>query len=314
MQPLDTAGARKPFALSEKGRVLLKGDPTAAIRSTEEIRSFLAKRGETAYNLLAAYENANDPQWLKRALELYPNDPAVLFDAVGATLSEPERTALIERWKAADRSSPLPWLYSAESLFATDGAAARAALRESVSRSGLYLYTNERIAASKQLHEDSGLKPLEADRVATFTSPLPYLTIAMNASRALLPKAASAAEPLPPPPSPEDLRLAYDLARTFSTPESERMLINQLVSVTLERRALEAIPENTLLENRPVIPAQRLAELDKQKAKINHLVKSNVADFAAFDEPTIAEYLRRFHAQGEMRAMQWRQTQPKPAK
>ncbi len=314
-ETVGAAGGWKPFTASEKGRAFLDGDIYALKLNADEIRRFLTKRGETAYNLLAAYESGKDPQWLKRAFELYPNDPAVLLVALGAKPGEPERNALVERWKAADPRSPLPWVYSAETLFAAgDGEAARVALREAISRPSFYLYTNERIASRRQMFEDSGLRPVEADVVATFGGSIPHLSIAGKISKSLLLKVEPTAESPARSPSVEDLRLAYELARIFSTPESNRFLINQITGTGLERRALQAIPADAPPDFLPIVPAQRLAEMDKQSAILGELMGSGVSHLAFRDEPTLTEYMRRLHAEGEMRAMQWMQAQPKPVR
>lgn len=263
------AGGGKRFVPSETMLSLLRGEWIPTKVSAEQIRSFLAKHGETSYNLIAAYEVSEDQQWLKRALELHPNDAAVLFVAVGAKPGEPELAALIERWKAADPLSPLPFIFDSARLFdLEDGKSARTALREAVVRPGFYTYSSERIAAKRLFYEDTGLSPVEAEVAATWTLNVAYLSIALVVSKGLIPTADPKAEVPAPPPSLEDLRLAYDLARTFATPGVSRLLLNQIVSNAVETRVLLAVPADAPLGFLPVDPAQRLVELAKQKAEI----------------------------------------------
>jgi hypothetical protein len=91
----------------------------------------------------------------------------------------------------------------------------------------------------------------------------------------------------------------------FATPEASRLLIGELVGYGMESRALKALPENTRPEWLNVDPAQRLAEIEKQKeaakvgtAAVTKLLESrNEADFA--------EYVRRLRIEGESAAMRW---------
>ena len=105
------------------------GDGMIPEVTAEDIARFLAKRGETAVNLVAAFEKTHDRRWLERALELFPNSPVILMTAVNSVPASPapkpgetyqpdaQRTAFTERFKAADPNNPLPWIFSAQELF-----------------------------------------------------------------------------------------------------------------------------------------------------------------------------------------------------
>ena len=52
--------------------------------TAEQVEAYLKANGRKASSLLAAYRTSGDPALLKEAMEKYPNDPQVAFEAVFA--------------------------------------------------------------------------------------------------------------------------------------------------------------------------------------------------------------------------------------
>ena len=293
--------------------------PTAA-----DIDRFIAKRGESAANLVAAFECGHDRRWITRALELFPNDPRVLLAAIGssdpgAAADSPEgrraaaaRKELIGRFKAAAPDNPLPWLFAAQDLFkAKQTGEAIAEIRDALQRPGFYIYGSERIAAARQIYEDIGLQPLEAEIIAAFGLALPHMSAANQSSRGLMALQKSAVESGDTAAAEDAIKLTYSLGRMFATPEASRTLIGQLVGTSMERRALEALPPDARRDYLPVTPQQRIAEMDRQKQLLRDLTPLTDALLRSKDEPTIAEYFRRNSTDGELSALTWLKAQQK---
>jgi hypothetical protein len=289
-----------------------------------DISKFLANHGETAVNLVAAFGVTRDRRLIERALELFPHSPIVLMTAIesipaGAAptpgeTSQPdaERAALIERFKAADPNNPLPWIFSAAELFkAEQSAQGIAEIRAALEHPAFYTYSNERMDSTQQLYEDLGLHPLEASVLAMAGQTIPHTTAAMQSSRSLMEWQKSATESSDTAGADDALRLTYDLGRTFATPEASRTLIGQLVGVSMEARALKALPADAQPEWLAVIPAQRLAEMEKQKQNVKDLTEGLTSIFQSQNEPLLAEYLRRNRKDGELSALTWLKAQKK---
>ena len=293
-------------------------EPTA-----EDIARFLAKHGETAVNLVVAFEKTHDRHWLERALELFPNSPVVLMAAVDSIPSvsprdgetyhfDPKRMEFIERFKAADANNPLPCLFSAQEFFKSGQTAdALADVRAALGRPGFYTYSTERMDSAQKLYEGLGLGPVEASALAIFSVTLPHMTAANQTSRGLMEWQKTATESGDTAAADDALRLTYSLGRTFATPEASRMLIGQLVGISMETRALKALPDGSQPDWLKVTPADRLAELDRQKAGVQEVAKGIASVVQSQDGELLAEYLRRVRTESEAAAYEWLKTQKK---
>ena len=289
----------------------------------EEIARFLAKHGEAAVNLIAVFEGTGDRRWLDRALELFPQSPVVLMRAIDAlgrpALREGEtyqtskrRLDLIERFKAADPSNPVPWLFSAEEFFKDKQTAEGIAeIRAALERPAFYTYSNERIDATERFYESLGLGTLEASALAMFGLTLPHMSAAQQSSRGLMEWQKSSAESGDTVAAEEALRLTYGLGRTFATPEASRLLIGQLVGFSMEKRALEALPADAQRDWLTVAPAQRLAEIERQKQLVKEVTAASDWVLKSRDEQLFAEWLRRVRTDGEAAALSWVKAQKK---
>ncbi len=319
---------KKPAVDWKRFNALMNMDASSGAMIPEvtegDIGRFLAGRGESAINLIAAFEKTSDRRWLDRALELFPNNPAVLMLAVQTSpvLAEPrsgepyrlspEHKAVIDRFKAADPNNPLPWIFSAQEFFkAKQTAEGVAEIRAALERPAFYTYSNERIDATQRLYEDMGIHPIEAGLFAMAGLAMPQMTAAQQASRSLMEWQKSAADSGDTAAANEALRLTYNLGRTFSTPEASRTLIGQLVGISMETRALKALPADTQPAWLTVDPAQRVAEMEKQKQTAKEIASGFDWVIRNQNEEVLSEYLRRMRSGGEPAAYEWLKGQKK---
>ena len=302
----------------------LEGNISTPEATPADLDRFLAKHGETAANLVAAFENTGDRRWLDRALELFPNSPIVLMKAIeslaGGTprkdgeayQANKERLDLIERFKAADPNNPVPWLFAAQEFFkAKQTAEGVAEIRAALERPAFYTYSNERTDSAQRLYESLGLGSLEASALAMFGLTLTHMSAAQQSSRGLMELQKSAAESGDTAAADDALRLTYGLGRMFTTPEASRFLVGQLVGTSMEKRALEALPADAQRDWLTVAPAQRLAEIEKQKQAVKEVVAASEWILQTRDEQLFAEWLRRVRSEGESATLKWVNAQKK---
>ena len=276
----------------------------------EHSDAFLERKGVNAYNLLAAFSASGNRQFLNKALEQFPKNPAALYVALADAPKE-ERASLIDRFKTADPNNPLPWIFSAAEMF-EDGRPqeAVAELQEARKRPGFYTYFNERAAALRELALQSGAGEFGAESIAYFTQSLPHLQAATNAARGLQAYVDGQIASQNTAAIRDSAQLLYGLGQMFQTPEASRLLIGQLVGISLERRALDVVVktgENPL----PVSAEARSGELDALRDEAKSLADQATRVYA---EPALWKgYFARFKAEGELAALRWVQQQPAAA-
>jgi hypothetical protein len=275
------------------------------IKLTEaDMERFLAAKGHTPANYLAAWFCTRKLAWLDRALERFPNHPMVLFAKIGAGDTKNPDLELVRRFNEAAPDNPLPKFMEASALFtAGNKEAAVAAIREALARPGLYIWMKESTDATRSLHEFSGMSPLLADVVSTVQMPLPHLSTVMAVSRGLTDAYKQGAEA--GQADPALIEATYRMGLMFETPEAARMLIGQLVGKSIQMRALQSLPADAAPAWLSARPAERLAQLEAEKANIPKLTESTNWLYQPENAHLLGPYLQRVRTEGEMAAMNW---------
>lgn len=298
------------LAISEAdGKKLLQmmsdggGFPEVALTEADMER-FLAAKGHTSANYLAAWFCTRKLAWLDRALERFPNHPMVLLAKIGAGDTKKPDLELVRRFSEAAPDNPLPKIFEASALVsAGDKVAALAAIREALARPGLYTWAKESIDASRSLLEFTGMPPLLADVVSTVQMPLPHLAPVMSVARAMTETYKQGAEA--GPADPALIETTYRLGLMFETPEAARTVIGQLVGRGVQKRALEALPADAAPAWLSSKPAERLAQLEAQKGDIPNLMEATKWLYQPENLHLLGPYLQRFRTEGEMAAVHW---------
>ena len=276
-----------------------------------DIDRFLSRHGESAVNLIAAYSGANEPACLRRALELFPNDPQVLWPAINAPFLEGERAALIERFKTSDPNNPLPFLYSALDLAQQKNPdATLAELRTGLQKPGLYMWFSEQVAARELLFQEAGYSVLDAQSHAFLGQPLPQLGTAQKIGKWIEEQQEAASASGDAAGAVELSGLAYSLGQMFATPEAARTLMGQLVGLSLETRALKSLPGDAAPTWLGQDAASRLAQIQQRRAEIKALMPSAETLWEQANPERLAEYYRRNKAEGEEPALRWLKENP----
>jgi hypothetical protein len=85
--------------------------------TSQEIESYLESRHRNAGSLVAAYRLSGDEEYLKEAMEKYPNDPQVLFTSLRLTDDPAKRLEILERFKLASPENGMGNSLAAIALF-----------------------------------------------------------------------------------------------------------------------------------------------------------------------------------------------------
>ena len=265
---------------------------------------FLAKHGATAVNLIAVFEKTGDRKWLARALDAFPNSPIVLMTALLERQEAlPElRREWVDRLKLAEPTNPIAWIIASEMLF-KEGRPAEAAAEAAAAleRPGFYIYASERIAAARALFEYQGIDPLISELLGMASLRLPLMSIAQASSKGL--ESWKNAEGTSQRDIDEAARIQRGLGRMFQTPEAARILIGQLVGISIETKGLSSLPADA--------QEKRKAELEATKAEIHDLISVPVEGIVEQDTAVLKEYLNRMRTDGELSTRRWLNAQLK---
>lgn len=267
---------------------------------------FLAKKAETPANVIAVWLCTRDGKWLDRALELHPKNAMVLFAKLGSMDSKALDPELIRRFNEAAPDNPLPKLFEARHSFNTgDRDRAIEAVQEALKRPGFYTWMNETTDASRMLYEFAGMPPVLADLTSTFQMPMPHLAVMQGVGKGLSEAFFQQGFTQSPADNANTIQMTYQLGRMFATPEASRTFIGQLVGISLEKRALDALPPDSKPDWLPVAPKERIAEIQAKKGGIPDAVANTEWLMNQRNADLLTQFLRRYRGEGEMAASQW---------
>lgn len=283
------------------------GDAEALALPREALERWLESGRTNAADLLAARQAGGGSEYLRRALEAFPDDPRVLIQAT--VLEDPPEVMRqrLDRLKAvAPDNSLADYLSAKDHLKNGRIEEGLADLRAASGKKGFQDYSMEAALNGEELYLQSGASAVEAKAMGTSTVLLPQLTelkelaVQMaNLQRQYLQSGDRA--------SAEALgQLGYQLTQRLSTDPSPHMLMHELVGSALERIVLRGLPADSTPE---FLGTGVGAYLDEQLAPRRQELQALGSGFADWlplaTETDIISYFDRMKSQGEIPALKW---------
>jgi hypothetical protein len=87
------------------------------------------------------------------------------------------------------------------------------------------------------------------------------------------------------------------------------LLINQLISVSMERKLLNQLHVFDFVPGDQRIVVERLGEMDNRIARIKSVIQSHTELLPTMTESELSQFTRRVQVEGELKAMEWLVTQ-----
>ena len=296
--PTETAGSNNiPASIAAKLTKL-----TAA-----QVEPYLNANGRNATSLLAAFRSTDDPVFLEEAMRNYPKDPLVAFEALfrkGAPLAD--RGPWLEALKQSAPENALPNYLSALDQF--KAGQADQAVQELVSASAKPLfqdYSLDRMQDDEEAYRMAGRSAGDAKIAADANLCLPYLPQLRELSQKIVDLAGSYQQAGDEVSRQAALQMAASLGRRYSDGSPGESLISQLVGISIERMALNAMdPASPYGANHQTVQ-DRLAQLVQQRTEIRELNKQAEPLWDNMSEEDWAGYLDRSRVSGGLRALNW---------
>jgi hypothetical protein len=292
--------ASQPSELLQR---MLDGD--IAKLTPEQIERYVESRGRDALSLIAAAMLGQDSdEWLDEAAERFPDDPGVAAAMLLYRGGKAEASEWIGRLKENDPGHSLGYLFAAKSALNSgnlDEALEELAALESTR---LNDFGESWQSDFTEAYRSAGYQGMEAEWLGMFQ--VPVLTSEVSRLSTGIGEAMIAAEGRGDRATAEALGRAGMKAAALVGGRGERdLLINQLISVSMERKLLNQLDAFEFVPGDERLVLERLAEMDERIDRIKVTIQSHSELLPTLTESELRHYTRRLQADGELKAMEW---------
>lgn len=273
-----------------------------------QVESYLKANRRDAASLLAAFRATGDQALLQEAMQKYPHDPQVDFEAVFTKNASPEeRRQWLDAFEQAAPENALANYLSALDYF--KAGQTDQAVQELIAASGKPQFQDYRLEAAQDDEEAylaAGYSVAEAKMLAVAQLPLPQFQPLREMARDyLIPLADSYQQVGDGTSEQAALQMALNLAQRLEDPPGDYTLLSQLVGMAIERQAFSTMdPNNPCGDNGQTIQ-DRLSQITQQKAALQDLGQQFGALTQTMSDQDWISYRDRQMMFGQEAAMQW---------
>jgi len=272
-----------------------------------QLQSYLEANQRNAASLLAGFRTSGDATLLEEAMQKFPDDPQVAFEAaMRKEISPEERRRWLGAFKQSAGNNALPHYLSAIEHFKsgqTDKAVED--MIAAADRRQFQDFTLDRIQADDEAYRAAGYSVAEARIAATSHLLLPQLVQIRDLGQNMMKLAESYRQAGDEGSRQAALQMVTELGQRYSDGAPGETLISQLVGIQMERMGLGAMDPNALYTNNGETVQQRLDELTAQRAAVKELVKQTEHVWDRMSDQDWISYHSRSLASGEMAALRW---------
>jgi hypothetical protein len=280
--------------------------------SSEEAEAYVTANKRSAESLIAAFRASNDKAFLREALEKFPDDPKVNFagycDAFRneSNYSTEERRAMLYRLtKSAPENSLANYLAASDYFKSGESDKALEQIRNANSKSSLNDYSMEFIQNAEEAYRNAGYSEADAKAIATSTLLLPHLSQLKQAGVDLLELAGRFQQSGDEAQAREARQLALHLADMLQDGSQQKLFMNQLYGIAIERKVLESVDPNSAYDNSGRTVQQRIDELLQNKKNLSANVRPADNLLPVMTPADQAAYFDRIRIYGEVAAAKW---------
>ncbi len=274
--------------------------------TAEQLKRYLEENHRSASSLLAAYRTTGDAALLQEALEKYPGDAQVAFEAAIERGASPEqRRASLDAFKKAASDNPLADYLSALDYFKT-GQTDQAVkdLIDASGRQNFADYTVQRIQADEEAYRAAGYSEADAKMAATWGVGLPQLQDLRALGQDLVQLAASYRSAGDESSAQSALQLAIGLGGQLdATTPGCTPLLTRLVGINIQRGAFEAMNPSSSYGDGTV--QSQIDQLGTRRQWLKDLVQQVNPFFGQMTSEDWMNYNERTLAFGEESAVAW---------
>jgi hypothetical protein len=282
---------------------LVKGESPKL--TPEQIESYLKANHRNAASLLAIARITGDKSFLKEAMEQFPNDPRVAFDAVWKSDSPEERREWLEKLKQNAPDNALAGYLSAlDYLRSGQTDAAVQVLMAASAKSQFQDYSWDYVQDAEEAWRSAGYSEAETRMLAAWQLKLPHLKELKQLNQSIMDVAAAYRQAGDAASAQAALEYGLQLGQRLCESTTDP-LINQLVGLAIQRSVLETLDPNSPYGTTGQTVADVLQQLKQQRAAIKVLNSETEPLHQSMSPQDWITYLDRLRMSGELSAMEW---------
>jgi RNA polymerase sigma factor (sigma-70 family) len=271
-----------------------------------QVEAYLKANGRTASSLLAAYRTSDDPALLKEAMEKYPNDPQVAFEAVfDKNLSPEQQRQWLNTFEKSAPDNALANYLSALNYF--KAGQTNQAMQELAAASGKGFddYTLDRFRDDEKAYLSAGYSAAEADRISLPWLVVPQLAPVKQLGRDLIGLANSCRQAGDGTSARAALQMAMNLGQNVANESSRMALVSQLTGISIETLALNAMNPNSPYGDNGQTVREQLNQIAQQTTALNELGQQAEPLWPMMSDQDWINYTDRRMTSGEEAALRW---------
>lgn len=271
-----------------------------------QTESFLLKNGRGAANLLAAFRTSGAVRYLHEAMDKWPADPQVAFEALAnAGLSAAERRQWVDALQKGSPDNSAGNYLSAIQHF-RDGSreAAITELEIAFGKAKFDDLTLTRMQGNEEAYRSTGFSEAESHAAAMFQLPLPLLNEMRFLSKQIGEMSLSYTNEGDTASAEAIVKIAMNLGEQYWA-SGKSLLVHQQLGWDIAQDALRTLDPNSKFGSSDKTVQGLLDSMNLQRREISTLVRESVP-LQKFMEPgDWIVYIDRMKLLGEPNAIRW---------
>ena len=280
--------------------------------TAEQAEAYLLANHRDAASLLAAARASGDKKYLREAMEKFPNDPRVAFDAYflsgpydSARPASDERRKWLDSFKQSDPDNALPNYLAARDDFKSGKAdLALQELQAATGKSTFQDYSIDAVQNAEEAYRSAGYSEAEAKSIAAWDLLLPQLSDSKQLSQNLIDLANQYRQSGDAASAQAVLEMGVSLGDRFNGP-GQFPLINTLVGIAIERNVLAAMDPNSPYLDTGLTVQQQLDALNQRRASLKTISGQAEALLPIMSDADLVSFYDRLRMFGTPAAVQW---------
>jgi RNA polymerase sigma factor (sigma-70 family) len=275
--------------------------------TTEQVEAYVQANRRNASSLLAAYRTSGSVSWLEEAMQKYPADPKVAFEAAYRRNAPPdERRQWLDAFKKSAPDNSLSYYLSALDYFkAGQSDQGVQELMTASGKHGFDDYTLDRMQDDEEAYRAAGYSVVEAKTIPSRQLLLPQLSELKQLSGNLLELANSYQEGGDAASAQAALQMAMNLGQRYSAYSPGEPEVSRLVGLAVERNALAKMDPDSAYGTDGETVKERLDQIAQYSDTLRSLNSRAESLFPQLSEQDLISYKDRWRVFGEQAALRW---------